>query len=83
MKKKRIFSKTQNSLKTLPNILQNLLPKIHSLTKKLKIFLDLEPVGSVAPRVNKKDGYNHDSIVQNQSLAIMCPAQAYPVPIYR
>nr|XP_017031911.1 Down syndrome cell adhesion molecule-like protein Dscam2 isoform X17 [Drosophila kikkawai] len=42
-----------------------------------------EPVGSVAPRVNKKDGFSHDSIRRGQTIAIFCPAQAYPVPFYR
>nr|XP_017093500.2 Down syndrome cell adhesion molecule-like protein Dscam2 isoform X4 [Drosophila bipectinata] len=42
-----------------------------------------EPVGSVAPRVNKKDGFSHDSIRLGQTIAIFCPAQAYPVPFYR
>nr|XP_036670154.1 Down syndrome cell adhesion molecule-like protein Dscam2 isoform X12 [Drosophila suzukii] len=42
-----------------------------------------EPVGSVAPRVNKKDGFSHDSIRQGRTIAIFCPAQAYPVPFYR
>jgi len=40
-------------------------------------------VGSVAPRVNKKDGFSHDSIRQGRTIAIFCPAQAYPVPFYR
>ncbi|XP_034142405.1 Down syndrome cell adhesion molecule-like protein Dscam2 isoform X11 [Drosophila guanche] len=42
-----------------------------------------EPVGSVAPRVNKKDGFSHDSIRLSRPIAIFCPAQAYPVPFYR
>uniref|UniRef100_A0A6P4EDS4 Down syndrome cell adhesion molecule-like protein Dscam2 isoform X45 n=1 Tax=Drosophila rhopaloa TaxID=1041015 RepID=A0A6P4EDS4_DRORH len=42
-----------------------------------------EPVGSVAPRVNKKDGFSHDSIRMGRTIAIFCPAQAYPVPFYR
>ncbi|XP_043064020.1 Down syndrome cell adhesion molecule-like protein Dscam2 isoform X24 [Drosophila ficusphila] len=42
-----------------------------------------EPVGSVAPRVNKKDGFSHDSIRRGRTIAIFCPAQAYPVPFYR
>ncbi|XP_032292764.1 cell adhesion molecule Dscam1 isoform X5 [Drosophila virilis] len=42
-----------------------------------------EPVGSVAPRVNKQDGLTRDSIRLGQTVAIFCPAQAYPVPFYR
>lgn len=42
-----------------------------------------EPVASVGPRVNKKDSFEIDTISQGGSLAILCPAQAYPVPIYR
>jgi len=47
------------------------------------IYKLIEPVGSVAPRVNKKDGFSHDSIRQGRTIAIFCPAQAYPVPFYR
>jgi len=47
------------------------------------IYKFVEPVGSVAPRVNKKDGFSHDSIRQGRTIAIFCPAQAYPVPFYR
>ncbi|XP_017961143.1 Down syndrome cell adhesion molecule-like protein Dscam2 isoform X21 [Drosophila navojoa] len=42
-----------------------------------------EPVGSVAPRVNKQDGLTRDSIRVGRTVAIFCPAQAYPVPWYR
>uniref|UniRef100_A0A1I8M611 Uncharacterized protein n=1 Tax=Musca domestica TaxID=7370 RepID=A0A1I8M611_MUSDO len=42
-----------------------------------------EPIGSVAPRVNRKDEFNHDKIPLQGTIAIQCPAQAYPVPAYR
>ncbi|KRF98064.1 uncharacterized protein Dwil_GK22019, isoform AA [Drosophila willistoni] len=42
-----------------------------------------EPVGSVAPKVNKKDEFSHDSIGLMGTIAIQCPAQSYPVPFYR
>nr|XP_017031932.1 Down syndrome cell adhesion molecule-like protein Dscam2 isoform X36 [Drosophila kikkawai] len=42
-----------------------------------------EPIGSVAPRVNRKDEFNHDRIRSSQTIAIQCPAQSYPVPVYR
>ncbi|KAL7736494.1 hypothetical protein ACLKA6_019693 [Drosophila palustris] len=45
--------------------------------------LHLEPVGSVAPKVDIKDEINYARAALNQSLAIVCPAQSYPVPSFR
>ncbi|XP_032292769.1 cell adhesion molecule Dscam1 isoform X12 [Drosophila virilis] len=42
-----------------------------------------EPVGSVAPKVDIKDEINYARAALNQSLAIVCPAQSYPVPTFR
>ncbi|XP_041562998.1 Down syndrome cell adhesion molecule-like protein Dscam2 isoform X24 [Drosophila elegans] len=42
-----------------------------------------EPIGSVAPRVNRKDEFNHDRIKSSMTISIQCPAQSYPVPVYR
>ncbi|XP_032572875.1 Down syndrome cell adhesion molecule-like protein Dscam2 isoform X6 [Drosophila sechellia] len=42
-----------------------------------------EPIGSVAPRVNRKDEFNHDRIKSSKTISIQCPAQAFPVPVYR
>lgn len=42
-----------------------------------------EPVGSVAPKVNKNDEFSHDRVSENHTVALKCPAQSYPVPIYR
>nr|NP_001036504.1 down syndrome cell adhesion molecule 1, isoform AV [Drosophila melanogaster]ABI31055.1 down syndrome cell adhesion molecule 1, isoform AV [Drosophila melanogaster] len=42
-----------------------------------------EPVGSVAPKVDIKDEINYARVGQDRSLAIVCPAQSYPVPAFR
>lgn len=46
-------------------------------------MLFTEPMGSVGPRVNRKDSLSSDVIYQGKGIALLCPAQAYPVPIYR
>jgi len=42
-----------------------------------------EPVGSVAPKVNKNDEFSHDRIAIGGMVALRCPAQSFPVPVYR
>ncbi|XP_039227493.1 Down syndrome cell adhesion molecule-like protein Dscam2 isoform X28 [Drosophila yakuba] len=42
-----------------------------------------EPVGSVAPKVDIKDEINYARVGRDHSLAIVCPAQSYPVPAFR
>nr|XP_044249298.1 Down syndrome cell adhesion molecule-like protein Dscam2 isoform X7 [Drosophila takahashii] len=42
-----------------------------------------EPVGSVAPKVNKNDEFSHDRIGIGGIVALRCPAQSFPVPFYR
>ncbi|XP_067628011.1 cell adhesion molecule Dscam1 isoform X11 [Eurosta solidaginis] len=42
-----------------------------------------EPVGSVAPKVDIKDEINYARAELGRSFALICPAQSYPVPIYR
>ncbi|XP_037715240.1 Down syndrome cell adhesion molecule-like protein Dscam2 isoform X28 [Drosophila subpulchrella] len=42
-----------------------------------------EPVGSVAPKVNKNDEFSHDRIAVGGIVALRCPAQSFPVPFYR
>ena len=42
----------------------------------------LEPIGSVSPKVNTGDGtiFRRES---GQSLNLLCPAQAFPTPVFR
>lgn len=41
-----------------------------------------EPVGSVAPKIS--GGRLQELIVQaNTSFAMLCPAQSFPVPVFR
>nr|XP_017031913.1 Down syndrome cell adhesion molecule-like protein Dscam2 isoform X16 [Drosophila kikkawai] len=42
-----------------------------------------EPVGSVAPKVEIKDKLGIFVAKFNRSMALLCPAQAYPMPAYR
>lgn len=42
-----------------------------------------EPVGSVAPKVEIKDKVGIFLGKLSESLALLCPAQSYPVPLYR
>lgn len=40
-------------------------------------------MGSVGPRVNKKESLISDTVYQGKEITLLCPAQAYPVPFYR
>lgn len=42
-----------------------------------------EPVGSVAPKVEIKDKAGIFLAKADNSLALLCPAQSYPMPAYR
>lgn len=57
---------------------------IESLKKniKWKIFR-IEPVGSVAPKVNLADELSIARVGFGLTLSIACPAQSYPVPAFR
>ncbi len=43
----------------------------------------IEPVGSVAPKVNVADKVSISSIRQSHVTNILCPAQGYPMPAFR
>lgn len=49
---------------------------------KWKIFR-IEPVGSVAPKVNLADELSIARVAFGQTLNIACPAQSFPVPAFR
>nr|NP_001036485.1 down syndrome cell adhesion molecule 1, isoform BB [Drosophila melanogaster]ABI31036.1 down syndrome cell adhesion molecule 1, isoform BB [Drosophila melanogaster] len=42
-----------------------------------------EPVGSVAPKVDVKDRITWLDKPMGQALSLLCPAQSYPMPVYR
>ncbi|XP_037917664.1 Down syndrome cell adhesion molecule-like protein Dscam2 isoform X4 [Hermetia illucens] len=42
-----------------------------------------EPVGSVAPKVDIKDEVNNARSHVTNEIALVCPAQSYPVPVFR
>lgn len=58
-------------------------PLKNVLEKTLKLFFWIEPIGSVVPRLTSGDSSRSiiGSLLKNVTL--VCPAQAYPVPLYR
>lgn len=47
------------------------------------LILIKEPVGSVSPKVNTADEFNVMRSEASKTLSILCPAQAYPTPVFR
>lgn len=47
----------------------------------IQIFL--EPMGSVAPKVDTRDEFTYARVRLDQDKALICPAQSYPVPVFR
>jgi len=45
--------------------------------------MQIEPAGSVGPRLISGNDIKVLSKKQNTSITLLCPAQAFPVPIYR
>lgn len=45
--------------------------------------INKEPVGSVAPKVSVADEITNARANNTQTLSLGCPAQSYPVPVYR
>ena len=43
----------------------------------------LEPVGSVAPKVNSYSKFDEITVRHGHTLSILCPAQSFPVPAFR
>lgn len=50
---------------------------------KLIVNIFAEPVGSVAPKITFLERFKVNQIASGSSSAIFCPAQSYPVPIFR
>ena len=44
---------------------------------------NLEPVGSVSPKVTTGEEFKVIRYELSQNLNILCPAQAYPTPVFR
>lgn len=42
-----------------------------------------EPIGSVAPKVNAGDDLKSVKTGTDQAVTLLCPAQAYPMPVFR
>lgn len=49
---------------------------------KFSLFA-LEPVGTVGPRLTSGDESRIVKIDCTKSATLLCPAQAYPVPLFR
>lgn len=45
--------------------------------------LFLEPVGSVAPKLTSGDDSRTVRIRMRHNTTLMCPAQSYPIPVFR
>lgn len=52
--------------------------KLISITFQFK-----EPIGSVSPKVNTGDELNTLRREISKPVSLLCPAQAYPTPVYR
>lgn len=42
-----------------------------------------EPIGAVAPKVNAGDDLKSVKAEIRKSVTLLCPAQAYPMPVFR
>lgn len=47
------------------------------------LLLITEPVGSVSPKKNTGDDIKVIAAAQGRNIGILCPAQAYPTPVFR
>lgn len=47
------------------------------------MFLSLEPMGSVGPKITTGEDFKHIKGKSGHSLNMLCPAQAYPTPFFR
>lgn len=47
------------------------------------LLLVTEPVGSVSPKKNTGDDIKVIAAAQGRNIGILCPAQAYPTPVFR
>lgn len=43
----------------------------------------VEPVGAMKPKISIKDSFIREFSKETNSLALLCPAQAFPVPFFR
>lgn len=57
--------------------------QVLSLVEYYQYMSFAEPVGSVAPKVEIKDKAGIFLAKADNSLALLCPAQSYPMPAYR
>lgn len=47
------------------------------------VFIQTEPVGSVAPKVNDDDELKSARVRLTHTFSMACRAQAYPTPVFR
>lgn len=45
--------------------------------------MQIEPVGSVAPKVSLDDEYKVARVRLGHTLSMACKAQSYPIPVFR
>lgn len=56
---------------------------VNLLNKFPYIRFRLEPMGTVSPKVTVGEDFKHIKSLMNKGLSLLCPAQAYPKPMYR
>ena len=53
------------------------------LGHKLKKVTFLEPIGGSKPQFSEDSNYKRISRIENEAMALLCPAQGYPQPSFR
>lgn len=80
----RIYPNIQCSYYMVGNILCEFLDyTIRSLYGLLFFLIKIEPIGSVAPKVNSYSKFDEMSTRQGEILSLLCIAQAYPTGSFR
>ena len=54
-----------------------------SINFKIILEFILEPIGSVSPKINIADRLSVTMGRSDENLSLICPAQAYPTPVFR
>ena len=47
------------------------------------MYIFVEPIGSAPPKFSVKDKINAFGVNLDETFAILCPAQGFPIPAFR
>ena len=47
------------------------------------MYIFVEPIGSAPPKFSVKDKINAFGVNVDETFAILCPAQGFPIPAFR